>query len=101
MSKETFVVGCAGGGIQSGVVFIDLASLSLSEKDEEGKPLREVAHRLFLTPEGAMETYQNLKGALDRLVELGILKVRDPGEEGGEGEKKSGNGGSQPKSPNF
>lgn len=103
MASETFVVGIAGAGIQSGVIYIDLASLSLTERDQQGKPGREVRHRLLLTPEGAVELHRAAQSALDRLVELGVLTKGDtqqaPPAAGQTGQGPPGEGG--PQSPNF
>jgi hypothetical protein len=99
-------VGCEGIGFHGGVVLVDLAGLSPTQKDAEGRPLREPRVRLLMTPEGMLETVNAMQGMIARLVEVGLLKRTEgqtPGGPQGQepGGKAPGNGGGQPKSPNF
>ncbi|MCF8034709.1 MAG: hypothetical protein K9K66_13710 [Desulfarculaceae bacterium] len=101
-AKSIFAVGIAGVGLQSGVVYLDLASLSIDKRDEKGKPAREVALRVYLTTEATMEAYQYLKGALDRLTEMGVLTKKDADGQPELGEDDGAAGAVQgPRSPNF
>jgi hypothetical protein len=104
MSKETFVVGCEGIGFHNGVVMVDLVGLSTTQKDAEGRPLREPRLRLIMTPDGMLETMNALQGMVNHLVERGVLKRTEgaPPQAGSEQAAPAagpGNGG--PKSPNF
>lgn len=106
MSKETFVVGCQGIGFHGGVLMVDLVGLSTTEKDAEGRPMREPRLRLIMTPEAMLETMNAMQGIAVRLVEKGVLKRNE-----GEGAQAPGasapaapapaSGDGRPKSPNF
>jgi hypothetical protein len=100
MAKETFVVGCEGIGFHGGVLLVDMAGLSESQKDAEGRPLREHKLRLLMTPEGMLETVNAMQGMIARLVEVGLLKrTEGPAQEAPQVQSSGGEG--QPKSPNF
>jgi hypothetical protein len=96
MTTENFVVGCEGIGFHGGVVLVDLAGLSPTQKDAEGRPLREPRVRLIMTPEGMLETVNAMQGMIARLVEVGLLKRTEGQAPNGKG---PGNGGGQPQSP--
>lgn len=106
MANETFVVGCEGIGFHGGVLLVDMAGLSATQKDAEGRPLREHKLRLVMTPEGMLETVNAMQGMIARLVEVGLLK-RTEGQAPGapqaapQAAPAQGPGGGQPKSPNF
>lgn len=94
MVPEVFAVGCNGVAFHNGVVIIDLAGLSATEKDDQGRPQREMRQRVVITADGAVETFNALRGMLDKLVEVGVLK-REGGEAAPAGDAAA------PKSPNF
>lgn len=104
MGKDNFVVGCEGIGFHGGVVLVDMAGLSDSQKDAEGRPLREHKLRLIMTPEGMLETVNAMQGMIARLVEVGLLKRTDgpaPGQGPGAPGASNIGGNGQPQSPNF
>lgn len=103
MTSEIFVVGCEGIGFHGGVVLVDMAGLSTTQKDSDGRPLREPRVRMVMTPEGMLETVNAMQGMIARLVEVGLLKrTEGQGQGGSQGEAgKAAPGGGQPKSPNF
>jgi hypothetical protein len=102
LSKETFAVGCGGVGFHNGVVMIDFLGFSLTEKDAEGRPQKEMAHRLIMTPDALLETFNAMQGMMNKLLEVGILQKRE-----GEAPTPAGPAAvspalqGQPKSPNF
>jgi hypothetical protein len=110
MSDEKFVVGCEGIGFHGGVVLLDLVGLSTTNKDAEGRPLREPRLRLIMTPDGMLETMNAMQGMVNRLLEVGLIKradapaggVQQNAEPGASAEAPaSPELGGQPKSPNF
>lgn len=113
MPEEKFVVGCAAIGLYSGAVFLDLNGLSMTERDDKGQPVRELCQRIIMTPDALLETFNAIQGLLARLEQAGVIKRTQPGaqaaggadqppaEEKTDKKAKSGDGGKQPKSPNF
>lgn len=99
MFSETFAVGCAGVAFHNGVVIVDLVGLSTTDKDDQGRPARELRQRVILTADGAVETFNGLKSMLDKLVEVGVLK-RDSGAAAAPPAAPDGGEGG-PQSPNF
>ncbi len=97
MSKETFAVGCGGIGFHNGVVMIEFTGFSLTGKDAEGRPLKEAAHRVIMTPDALLETFNAMQGMMNKLLEVGILQKRDEAGPGAVAPVAPG----QPKSPNF
>ncbi|MFH1034537.1 MAG: hypothetical protein V1806_08525 [Pseudomonadota bacterium] len=77
MSKETFAVGCGGIGFHNGVVMIDFTGLSATEKDAEGRPAKEMRQRIIMTPDALLETFNNIQGMINKLVEVGVLKKNE------------------------
>lgn len=102
MSKETFAVGCGGIGFHNGVVMIDFTGFSTTEKDEEGRPQKEMRHRVIMTPDALLETFNAIQGMMNKLLEVGILQKREGPEAGGPGQVAAAPAAPvQPKSPNF
>jgi len=97
MSEETFAVGCGGIGFHNGVVMIDFTGLSITNKDAEGRPLIEMRHRVILTPDALLETFNAMQGMMNKLLEVGILHKKETPEAGAAAPLPQG----QPKSPNF
>lgn len=97
MSKETFAVGCGGIGFHNGVVMIEFTGFSLADKDAEGRPLKVPAHRVIMTPDALLETFNAMQGIMNKLLEVGILQKREGAEPGAAPAPVTG----QPKSPNF
>ena len=92
MSKETFAVKCGGIGFHNGVVMLDFMGFSTTEKDGEGRPLTVMAHRVIMTPDALVDTFNTMQGMMNKLLEVGILQKR-------EGAAPSDPG--TPQSPNF
>ena len=80
IQSEFFVVGCEGISFHNGVVMIDLARLSVTNKDDQGQPQREFSHRLVTTPPGMLEMFNAMQGMLNKLVEVGLLTRREDGQ---------------------
>ena len=99
MILETFADGIGRIGFSEGMVRIELVSVGIPEK--EGKPVREVCHRLVMTPQGFMQAVQGQLNLIRKLEEAGIIR-RAPapaGEGAGAAPATAANGG--PRSPNF
>lgn len=78
MSDEVFSVGCSGVAFHGGVVILDLVGLSHTEREEDGKPKRELRQRIVMTAEGMLETYNAMRGIIGKLEEAGVLKRKEP-----------------------
>jgi hypothetical protein len=99
MIPETFADGIGRIGFSEGMVRIELVSVGIPEK--EGKPAREVCHRLVMTPQGFMQAVQGQLNLIRKLEEAGVIR-RTPAAAGdgpGTGGAPGANGG--PRSPNF
>lgn len=77
MADETFAVGCSGVAFHGGVVILDLVGLSQTEKDADGKPVRELRQRIIMTAEGMLETYNAISGMMGKLEEVGVIKRKE------------------------
>jgi hypothetical protein len=75
---------------------VDFMGFSLTEKDAEGRPLKEMAHRVIMTPDALLDTFNTMQGMMNKLLEVGILHKRD-----GAPEEAPVAVQGQPKSPNF
>ena len=74
MSKETPVVGCRGIDFHNGVVRIDFTSFSATGKVAKGFPLKEMRHRVIITPIALLETFNAMQSIVSKLLGKGILQ---------------------------
>ena len=109
MSDETFVEGILGVGLGKGALRIDFYGIA-EGVDEKGHPARERKHRLIMTTESFVETFNALQGVMTKLKEGGLVREgaapagETPGKPAGGTPGKQGEGepGSPPPvSPNF
>jgi hypothetical protein len=97
--QELFTDGVLQLGFGRGAVRLDWYSISPDKMDQSGQPIRERTLRMITTPQGFVETLQQMQGLLQKLVEAGVVqlpKPQDPAE--------PAQGGGQtppPVSPNF
>jgi hypothetical protein len=73
---DLFIDGASEITVQTGIVRLNLVALSATEKDAEGRPVREVRHRLLMTPQAAAEVHAHLETALRRLEQLGVVSKK-------------------------
>lgn len=84
MSANFYADGVTNIALLQGMIRIDFATLSLSEKDEDGNPEVEAAHRIIMSPQGFVKAFGTMEQVMDKLVETGI--IRDPDDD----ERRSG-----------
>jgi hypothetical protein len=92
MIQETFIDGVQEIGFGKGLIRMNLASLSATERDDEDNPTLEIKHRLLMTPEGFLNLLGAMENIAKQLADANILKVND-----GKQENKA----SAQDSPNF
>lgn len=76
MQTEVFADGISEVNIASGIVRINFVSLSATEKDEKGTPLRELRQRIVMTPPGILELYAAMQQVVEKLIESGAIQRR-------------------------
>lgn len=79
MSADYYADGVANVALLQGMIRIDFATLSLTEKDAEGNPVVLPGHRVVMTPKGFAKAFGTMERVMAKLVETGV--VRDPEEE--------------------
>ena len=95
MIPETFADAIGRIGLTEGMVRIEL--VSTADQDAEGRPVREVRHRIVMTPQGFLQAVQAQLSLVRKLEEAGILR-RAP-QPGGEPAAPPAN--ANPRSPNI
>jgi hypothetical protein len=65
MVTDIFIDGASEVSVHNGIVRINLVTLAAVEKDAEGRPVREVRHRLLLSAKATTE-HAHLEAALQR-----------------------------------
>ena len=95
MTPETYADGIGRIGLVEGMVRIEL--VSTTEQDSEGRPIREVRHRIVMTPQGFLQAVQAQLSLVRKLEAAGILR-RAP-QQGGEEAPAAAS--APPRSPNF
>ncbi|HEX3483912.1 MAG TPA: hypothetical protein VHT51_02560 [Micropepsaceae bacterium] len=76
MQTEVFADGISEVNIAAGVVRVNFVSLSATEKDEKGTPLRELRQRIVMTPAGVLELYSAMQQVVEKLIEAGTIQRR-------------------------
>jgi hypothetical protein len=76
MQTEVFADGISEVNIASGIVRINFVSLSATEKDEKGNPVRELRQRVVMTPPGVLELYAAMQQVIEKLIEAGTIQRR-------------------------
>lgn len=99
MAAETFADGIGRIGFTEGMVRIEL--VSIADQDQDGRPVREVRHRIVMTPQGFMQSVQAQLNLIRKLEEAGVLRRSPaPGAEPA-APAAAGANGQSPRSPNF
>lgn len=78
MVNDIFIDGASEINVHNGIVRINLVTLSATEKDAERRPVREVRHRLIMSPKAMTELHAHLEAGLQRLAQAGIVTRREP-----------------------
>lgn len=76
MSTDIFSDGAANIGLTQGMIRMEFASYSFTERDADGNPSIEATHRLVMTPQGFMKTFGNMEAMVDKLVEAGVVAAK-------------------------
>lgn len=76
MTGEVFADGVSEVNIAGGIVRINFVSLSGTQKDEKGNPVRELRQRIVITPQGVLELYAAMQQVIDKLIQTGVLQRR-------------------------
>lgn len=63
--------------ITSGIVRVDLYHYTAGPKDKEGRPARELSHRVLLSPEAFVQTYTAFEQVVKQLQDKGLLQRKD------------------------
>jgi hypothetical protein len=63
--------------ITSGIVRVDFYHYTAGAKDKDGRPPRELSHRVLLSPEAFVQTYTAFEQVVKQLQEKGLLQRRD------------------------
>lgn len=85
--------------ITSGIVRVDFYHYTAGAKDKDGRPPRELSHRVLLSPEAFVQTFTAFEQVVKQLQDKGLLQRRDAagGKPAGATAAPAGKG----KSPNF
>ncbi|MBF0482520.1 MAG: hypothetical protein HQK81_01840 [Desulfovibrionaceae bacterium] len=98
--QELYTDGIMQLGFGRGAVRIDWFSICPDKMDQSGQPIREKMLRLITTPQGLVESLQQMQGLLQKLVEAGVVQL--PQKPHDDAAKAEGGGpATPPVSPNF
>ena len=61
MSYDFFTDGIINSAVANGMIRIEFASISISEKEEDGRPKAQVSHRMVMTPHGFLKSLSNME----------------------------------------
>ena len=81
--------------ITSGIVRVDFFHYAAGARGKDGRPPRELSHRVLLSPEAFVQAYTALEQVVKQLQEKGLLQRKNGGAAGGKAPAKGA------KSPNF
>lgn len=73
MNADIFTDGAVNIAIVNGMIRMDYATLSVTEKDHVGNPAMLVNHRLVMTPQGFLKTLGNMEAMVQKLIEARII----------------------------
>lgn len=74
---DLYIDGLAGIGFMGGMIRCELATLSLTEKDDEGRPALEPYNTLVMNPQGFLQVYGMMTNLISKLEESGVV-TRNP-----------------------
>ncbi|OHC74390.1 MAG: hypothetical protein A3G18_09080 [Rhodospirillales bacterium RIFCSPLOWO2_12_FULL_58_28] len=73
MNADIFTDGAIHIAIVNGMIRMDYATISITEKDDDGNPAVIVNHRLVMTPQGFLKTLGNMETMAQKLIDVGII----------------------------
>jgi len=82
--------------ITSGIVRVDFFHYAAGTRGKDGRPPREVSHRVLLSPEAFVQAFTALEQVVKQLQEKGLLQRKGAAAGGGKAAPAKGG-----KSPNF
>jgi hypothetical protein len=82
--------------ITSGIVRVDFFHYAAGQRGKDGRPPREVSHRVLLSPEAFVQAYTALEQVVKQLQDKGLLQRKGAGAASGKAAPAKG-----AKSPNF
>lgn len=74
---QRFCDGVEEVSVVSGVVRVDFFNYTTGPKDKNGRPARELSHRLLLSPDAFLQTYGVLDEVRKQLEQKGVIKRRE------------------------
>ena len=74
---QRFCDGVEEVSVVSGVVRVDFFNYTSGPKDKNGRPARELSHRLLLSPDAFLQTYGVLDEVRKQLEQKGVIKRRE------------------------
>lgn len=75
--EQRFCDGVEEVSVVSGVVRVDFFNYTSGPKDKNGRPARELSHRLLLSPDAFLQTYGVLDEVRKQLEQKGMIKRRE------------------------
>jgi hypothetical protein len=97
MTEEFFADAMSGVGLMGGMVRIDFASFSATEKDSDGKPAMKFNHRVVMPADGFLRSFAAMQSLIKQLEQAGVLKRVSPDDSAAPAAALP----AAPKSPNF
>lgn len=75
--EQKFCDGVEEVSITSGIVRVDFFHFTNGAKGQDGRPPRELSHRVCLSPEAFIQSFTALEQVVKQLQEKGLLQRRD------------------------
>lgn len=75
--NQVFIDGVFNVGIQDGAVRVDFFQHSPTQKDAEGRPARQFAQRMIMSPSGFLQVYSAMDQLVKQLEERGLVQRKD------------------------
>ena len=81
MHNTIYTDGVTNIALNKGMVRIEFGTVSITEKDADGRPTLGERHQLTMTPKTFLETFGNMERMLNLLIENGIVRETDADEQ--------------------
>ncbi len=81
MQNTIYTDGVTNIALNKGMVRIELGTVSITEKDDNGRPAVGERHQLTMTPKTFLETFGNMERMLNLLIENGVVREKDADEQ--------------------
>ena len=75
--EQKYCDGVEEVSITAGVVRVDFFHFTSGAKGKDGRPPREISHRVCLSPEAFIQSFTALEQVVKQLQEKGLLQRRD------------------------